>query len=195
MSTGTNTSASKIAMIVVLIPILIAVWYALPWFLPMWRWQNVDFEQIAKDHAKDGYSLTQLEQEFDMVVWYNPRRKSSSDPCPYQIYSCTPPLRSIYPDAEDEDKLLVRISLINERDGFSISDLWIGNQPEERFFKIKGWRLPPGTLNKPSGRHVVIYQAMSMEKVELNHSIGMAMEAKTMENDDEWEDRYDGFDP
>ena len=195
MATGTNTSASKIAVVVVLIPILIAVWYALPWFLPMWRWQNVDLEQIAKDHTKEGYSLKQLEQEFEMVVWYNPRSKSKLDPCPYQIYSCTPPLKQIYPNMEDEDKLLVRVSLVNDRDGFSISDLWIGNQPEERFFTIKGWRLPPGALNKPSGRQVVIYQAMSMAKVDLNKAIPLAMESKQMENDNDWEERYDGFDP
>jgi hypothetical protein len=200
MATGTNTSASKIAAVVVLIPILVALWYALPWFLPMWRWQNVDFEKIAKDYSANGYTTKQLEQEFEMIVWYNPRKKSKSDPCPYQIYSCTPPLKQIYPMAEDEDKLLVRIALVNDRDGFSISDLWIGMQPEERLFKIKGWRLPPGSLDKAlgreiKGRQVVLYQAMSMEKVDLNKAIGMTMESKVLENDDDWEERFDGFDP
>jgi hypothetical protein len=195
MSTGTNTSASKIATVVVLIPILIAAWYAAPWFLPMWRWQNVDFEQLARDHAKDGYTLERLQTEFEMVVWYNPRKKSASDPCPWQIVTCTPALKSVYPDGVDEDKLLVRVSLINDQDGLGISDLWIGHNPEERLFKITGWRLPPGSFGKPPGRQVVLFKGMSMTKIDLSVGVSMAMEAKTMEHDDDWEERYDGFEP
>lgn len=63
MATGTNSSASKIATIVVLIPLLIAAWYAAPWVLPVWKWQNVDFEQIAKDYASEGYTKEKLEKK------------------------------------------------------------------------------------------------------------------------------------
>ncbi len=195
MATGTNTSASKIATIVVLIPILLGAWYAAPWVLPMWRWQNLDLEQIARDHAKDGYTQKRLEQEFEMVLWYNPRNNSKSDPCPYQIYSCTPPFKTIYPEAIDEDKLLVRVSALNDHDGQGISDMWIGVIPAERMFKVIGWRLPPGSLGKAPGRQVVLYKGMSMEKLELNKAIPMADEGKLLENDDKWEDRYDGWDP
>ena len=200
MATGTNSSASKIATIVVLIPILIAAWYAAPWVLPMWAWQNVDFEQIAKDHASEGYTKEKLEKEFEMIVWYNPRKKGSSgeDPCPYQIYDCKPPLKSVYPDAIDENspsKLLVRVSLINDHDGAAINSVWVGVTPAERFFKITGHRLPPGILNKPKGRQVVLYKGMSMTKVELNQGMSMSMDAKTVENDDDFEDRFDGYEP
>jgi len=195
MATGTNTSASKIALVVVLIPILVAAWFVAPWFLPMWRWQNVDFEQIVKDHAKDGYTKERIETEFEMVVWYHPRNKSASDPCPYQIYSCKPSLKQIYPDMTDEDKLLVRVALVNDQNGGAISDLWIGVTEEERFFKISGWRLPPGTLGKASGRQVVLFKNSSLQKVDLNLGVSMAMEGKYMENDDAWDDRFDGWEP
>ena len=139
--------------------------------------------------------LSRLETEFEMVVWYRPRKNMKSDPCPYQIYSCTPPIKQIYPDAVDEDKLLVRTSIVNDHDGGAISDMWIGVTPSERLFKLTGWRLPPGTLGKPPGRQVVLYKGMSMEKVELNKAVGMSDEGKQMESDDTWEERFDGFDP
>ena len=202
MATGTNSSASKIATIVVIIPLLIAAWYAAPWVLPMWAWQNVDFEQIAKDHSTEGYTKENLEKEFEMVVWYNPRKKGSTgeDPCPFQIYSCTPPLKSVHTgvDVVDENspsKLLVRVSLVCDQDGGAISSMWIGVTPAERFFKITGHRLPPGTLNKPKGRQVVLYKGMSLTKVELNHGMSMSAEAKTLDNDDDFEDRFDGYEP
>lgn len=196
MATGTNSSASKIATVVVLIPILLGAWYAAPWVLPMWKWQNVDIDVIAKDHAhdKEGYTKARLEHEFEMVVWYNPRKNSKKDPCPYQIFSCTPPLKQVYPEAVDEDKLLVRVSLVNDHDGAGISNMWIGVTPAERFFKIVGQRLPPGSLpGKPPGRQIVLYKGMSLSKVDLNLAVPLAMETKQLENDDMWEERFDGF--
>lgn len=200
MATGTNSSASKIATIVVLIPLLIAAWYAAPWVLPMWAWQNVDFEKIAKDYASEGYTKEKLEKKYEMVVWYNPRKKGSTgeDPCPYQIYSCTPPLKNDYPDSIDENspsKLLVRVSLVSDQDGGAISPMWIGVIPSERFFKITGYRLPPGSLNKPKGRQVVLFEGMSMTKVELNQGIVMADQGKTLDNDNDFEHRFDGYEP
>src|ERR1043165_3288601 len=201
MATGTNTSASKIATVVVIIPILIAAWYAAPWVLPVWRWQNVDFEELAKNNAKDGYTKERLETEFEMVVVYNPRLKSNSDPCPYQIYSCKPPLKDVYPEALDEDKLLVRVSMVDDMNGrLGVSDLWIGHNPEERLFKIVGWRLPPGSLNgvtggRAAGRQVVLFKGNSLTKIDLNEAIGIAQEARTLQNDDDGDNRFDGWGP
>ena len=200
MATGTNSSASKIATIVVLIPLLFAGWYAAPWVLPVWAWQNVDFEKIAKDYASEGYTKEKLEKKYEMVVWYNPRRKGSTgeDPCPFQIYSCTPPLKADYPESIDENspsKLLVRVSLVSDQNGGEISSVWIGVTPAERFFKITGYRLPPGSLNKPKGRQVILFEGMSMTKIEINQGMSMSMDAKTLENDDDFEDRFDGFEP
>lgn len=196
MASGTNTSTSKIATIVVLIPILIATWFALPWFLPMWRWQNVDFEVLARDHAKNGYSKQILEQEFDLVVAYNPRGgRNSKDPFPFQILQSNPPWKNSHPDGVDEMDLKVRCAVISERDGEPISKLWIGNRPDESVFKVKGWRMPPGTFGKPKGRPVIIYQGFSLEKMELTQAINILNLSQQWETDDEWEDRDDGFTP
>src|SRR5688572_18644729 len=131
MASGTNTSTSKIATIVVLIPILIATWFALPWFLPMWRWQNLDLEVVARDHAQNGYTKKSLEQEFDLILAYNPRGgRGSNDPCPFQILQSNPPWKSVNPDNPDEFELKVRCAVISERDGEPISKLWIGTRPE-----------------------------------------------------------------
>jgi hypothetical protein len=195
MATGTNTSTSKIATVVVLIPIVIAAWFAAPWFLPVWRWQNIDIEAIARDHGKDGYTKERLATEFEMVVWYNPRGGSPKDPCPYQIYDCKPAWKAVYPDSIDENELLVRTSLMSERDGEPISKLWVGVTSEERFFKIKGWRFPPGSFGKPATRPVVVFQGFSLEKVDLSIGMSMSSRGRTLENDDLWEDRDDGFTP
>lgn len=196
MASGTNTSTSKIATIVVLIPILIAAWFAAPWVLPVWYWQNVDIEAIARDHAKDGYTKESLGREFEWIVWYNPRGgRGSKDPCPFQIYQSNPPWKSVYPNATDEHELMVRVSLLSENDGEPISKIWIGVTPEEAFFKIKGYRYPPGTLGKPKGRPVLLYKPMSLEKIDINQGVPMVSIARGWENDDEWEDRDDGFTP
>ncbi len=196
MASGTNTSTSKVATIVVLIPILIAVWFALPWFTPMWRWQNVDVEAIARDHEKQGYTKESLAKEFTWIVWYNPRGgRGSKDPCPYQIHSSTPSWKSVYPDSVDEHQLMVRISLMSERDGEPISKVWIGATPDEAFFTIKGWRFPPGSFGKPTGRPVVVYQGFSLEKVEIGKGMTMVPEGRQWDNDDLWPERSDGFTP
>jgi hypothetical protein len=196
MASGTNTSTSKIATIVVLIPILIAAWFAAPWVLPVWRWQNIDVEAIAREHEKDGYTKESLQKEFEFVVWYNPRgSRGSGDPCPFQIYSSNPPWKTVYPESVDEHQLMVRCVVISEQDGEPISKLWIGTTPEEAFFKIKGWRYPPGSFGKPPGRPVIVYQGFSLEKVDISHGVSMVTNARAWENDDLWEERNDGFMP
>jgi hypothetical protein len=196
MASGTNTSTSKIATIIVLIPILAALWYAAPWFLPMWRWQNVDFEEIARKNAEAGYTQKKLEQEFDFLVYYNPRGgRGSKDPCPFQIITMTPTWKSVYPNGIDEFELLVRISLVDDRDGNPIDKIWVGSIAEEGFFKIQGWRLPPGSCGKPKGRPVVVYKGLSMEKLDLSKAISLMGEVKSRENDDLWEERDDGWYP
>ncbi len=194
MASGTNTSTSKIATIVVLIPILAACWYAAPWALPVWRWQNMDIEKIARENADKGYTKKNLEKEFDMVVFYNPRGgRGSADPCPYQIVTMSPTWKSVYPNEIDEEKLLVRISLMDERDGNPIDKLWVGSVKEEGFFKIKGWRFPAGSFGKPKGRPVVVFRGLEMQKMDLTQAINMLGEVKNWETDDTWEERADGF--
>jgi hypothetical protein len=194
MSTGTNNSSSKIALIVVMIPLLAAAWYAAPWVLPVWWWQNVDMEAIARKHAEEGYTKSNLETEFEFIVFYNPRGgRGSKDPCPYQIIESKPAWKTVYPNSIDEHELLVRCVLVDERDGEPISKMWTGSNEDEGFFKIRGWRFPPTSFGKPKGRPVVVFKGLSMEKLELNKSVTLLPTIKQWEKDDEWEDRSDGW--
>ena len=194
MASGTNSSTSKIATIIVLIPILAALWYAAPWVLPVWYWQNVDLDALARTNAEAGYTRKSLETEFSFVVYYGPRGgRGSKDPCPFQILEMNPPWHTVYPNQTNEVDLLVRCSLADERDGEPIDKIWVGSVAEEGFFKVKGLRLPPGSCGKPPGRPVVVFKGLSMEKLELGKSITYQNKITQWENDDEWEDRYDGW--
>lgn len=196
MASGTNTSTSKIATIIVVIPIVIAAWFAAPWFLPVWRWQNIDWEALARDHSNNGYTMKALKQEFQFVVAYKPRGgRGANDPVPFQIITSSPAWKSVHPQAEDENELRVRCSVISEFDGEPISKLWIGTRDDEAIFKITGWRFPPGSFGKPKGRPVIVFQGFSLEKLELSQAINLVNTSRLWENDDEWEERDDGFTP
>lgn len=192
MGVGTSTSSSKIALAVVVIPILVGVWFALPWFLPMWRWQNVDTEKISREHSAEGVTKKQLETSIDFLVWYHPR-KAKGDPSPFQIVSATPAWKGLGEKYEDEEKLLVRATVISERDGEPISKIWIGVAEEDHFFKIKGWRFPPGSFGKAKGRPVIVYDGYSLEKIDIGFALTTHAEVKGWETDDNWADRDDGF--
>jgi hypothetical protein len=194
MPAGTSTSSSKIALAVVVIPILIGVWFALPWFLPMWRWQNVDTEKIAREHAGEGVTKDQLEKPIEFLIWYNPRdKKTRKDPSPYQIISANPAWKTMGEKYEDEHELLVRATVISERDGEPISKLWISVNADENFFKIKGWRFPPGSFGMPKGRPVIVYDGFSLEKVDTGMGMTTRATVQGWENDDKWADRDDYF--
>lgn len=196
MSGGTNSSVSKIAMLAVAVPLLALGWFMAPWIMPVWRWQNLDFAAIAKAHEKEKLTEAMLRQEYDMVVWYKARK--AGDPMPYVIVSCNPPIHTIWPDYPNEvtPPLLVRATVVSERDGEGISKMWVGATPEERFFKIRGWRLPPGSLGKNPKRTVVVYQGFSLEKVDISIGVQKRSDVERWEVDDnprEWPDRDDGF--
>lgn len=190
MSGGTNTSVSKIVTIMVMIPFLAVVWFAAPLILPVYRWQNVDFAKLAKQFD---VPESELRQEFQMMVYYKPR--IPTDPSPFQIVQCTPTWKSINKDHIDEGDppLAVRCTVISDRDGEPISKLWIGVSGEERFFKIKCWRLPPGALGKNNKRPVLLYEGSSLEKCDINTGMPLKEQVVNWENDDHWRDREDGI--
>jgi hypothetical protein len=193
MSGGTKSSVSKVATLLVLIPIGIAAWFAAPFLLPVYRWQYVDFQEMAK---KYDITESELRTEFSMVVWYNPRIGVSNDPSPFQIVESTPSWKSINPKNIDEalpTPLLVRCTVISDKDGEPISKLWIHNLPSERFFKVRAWRLPPGALGKNAKRPVLLYS--SFETEDPNYGVPKAEAVKGWENDDHMRERDDGIGP
>jgi hypothetical protein len=194
MSGGTNTSVSKIVTVLVLVPLVAILWFAAPLILPVYRWQNIDFAALAKQY---NIPESELRTEFTMMVYYHPRVPNDKDPSPYQIVQCTPTWKSVNPEHIEESvpPLAVRCTVISERDGEPISKVWIGVTGEERFFKIKCWRLPPGALGKNSKRPVLVYQGLSLEKVDINTGMPLKEQVINWENDDHWRDRDDGIGP
>ncbi|MBA3939271.1 MAG: hypothetical protein H0X38_17620 [Planctomycetes bacterium] len=192
MSGGTNSSSSKIAAVVVIIPLLILAWFAAPWILPMWRWQSVDWALVAK---QNDMSEGDLRREFDFMVRFKPRGKG--DPAPFQIVSMSPTWKSVDPKNmnEHEPPLLVRCTVVNDHDGSPINGVWISVNSQENYFKLHGWRFPPGTLGKAPKRPVVLYQGMSMSKVDLNTAIPLDAQLNSAENDDHMRRRDDGWMP
>ncbi len=193
MSSGTQTSVSKIATIAVLVPLALLAWWAAPFILPVYRWQNVDFEKIAKEHE---LSVTEVRQEYNMVVYYHPRVGVANDPSPFQIVESSPTWHSVNGKNIDESMpppLLVRCTVISDKDGEPISKLWIHNLDSERFFKVKCWRLPPGALGKNPKRPVLLYS--SFETEDPNYGVPKAEAIRNFENDDHMRDRDDGIGP
>ena len=86
MPAGSNKNVAFIAVIAVLIPCLIALWFALPMFLPMFLWTKVDLAAIA---ASKNVPQSKLETKFKLSVRYHPR--GEGDPLPWQIIDSTPP--------------------------------------------------------------------------------------------------------
>jgi hypothetical protein len=193
MSGGTKSSVSKIATVLVLIPICIVAWFAAPFVLPVYRWQYVDFAALAKQFD---VAESELRQEYTMVVFYHPRVGVANDPSPFQIVESSPSWKSVNPKNIDEalpTPLLVRCSLFSDKDGEPISKLWIHNLDSERFFKIRCWRLPPGALGKNPKRPVLLYS--SFETEDPNYGVPKKEAIAGWENDDHMRERDDGIGP
>src|SRR4051812_3233629 len=110
-----ESSTSRILVVFVVILIGVIGFFIAPIFMPMWRWRNLDFHQLAIDKkAAEG-----------------PRRKghlfrsrsarpatNDEDPSPSQIVTIPPPWNSFEPEKrENEDPLLVRCSVISDKTG------------------------------------------------------------------------------
>lgn len=150
--------SARIAAIVVLIPLGIIAWYVAPWFLPMWAWQKLDFEKLARDK---GVPVAELRREFTMVVRHAPR--GDDDPVPWQIVSMEPVW-----DKADEHQYLVRATVVSDRTGMPPSGLLLNSgHRRDRYFRITAWRLPPGSLDFNRQRPVVVYRGGSLEKLDI----------------------------
>jgi hypothetical protein len=190
MATGTNTSTSRVVTILVLIPFLLLAWYLAPYVLPVYQWRYVDFAAIAK---QSGIPESELRTPIDFIIRYHPR--GPQDPCPWQISSSSPTWGSLDPQNLNEDSppLLVRCILVSAKDGQGISAFWIGGTPEERYFKVHGYRLPGGSLGKPGHRPVVLFDSWS--KLSIGDGIVRSSTDNSSENDDAFARRRDDYQP
>lgn len=190
MASGTSRSVAFIAAVVVLVPLLIGAWFALPLFLPMYLWTKVDFRAIAQRY---GMSEEALRTKFSMRVRYEPR--GEGDPHPWQIIDMQPAWNTVHPAAEDESEVLVRCVFLSANDGQPPSTMLIGGTYKDRYWRVQGWRLPPGSLGHHPKRPVVIYDPMSKELMDITSADMTRREVQRWESDDEWPERDDGWSP
>lgn len=161
-----GTMSSKMATIVVVIPLLILAYFLAPMVLPVWRWQNMNnFPELAKKYNRPE---KELRQEYKVVVRYEPR--GEGDPCAWQLISMDPPWASLNDKRDDEDHVLVRCSFISDRDGTPPSKMWLGSGGpggyKDHYWRAVVWRFPPGAFGQNRHRPVLIYRGDSFEKLE-----------------------------
>lgn len=163
--------------IFVLVVIGTIAWFLAPWFLPVYRWLHVDFEKIAAQAKTNGYHVTteQVSTIYKVEFAYLPRHKT--DPRPFVLLKMDPPYYDIVPDDDwsvDEDGLLLRCTVINDREGKPPSEFYYGSgQFKDRYFKAEAWRLPPKSLGLSTGdRPVILYNAMTLEKLSIGEAQG-----------------------
>ena len=190
MAAGTNRNVAFIAIIGVMVPILIGLWFALPMFLPMYLWTKVNLGNISR---ATNVPQTALETKFKMRVRYNPR--GEGDPLPWQIIDSDPAWKTVHQTQEDETELLVRCTFISANDGAPPGTAFINSTYKDRYWKVEAFRLPPGVLGFNAKRPVVIYDRMSMEKMDITTADGTQRMIAGWENDDLWPERDDGWEP
>ena len=187
------SSASKIVTLLVLILLGWIFWHFAPMFLPRYRWVNVRTDVIAKEATAKGRPTTmaQLDKQFDVVFGYDSRGKD--DPRPFILFSMTPAWHEFTgnPD-DDETGVMKRCYIISDRTGAGITGYLLGSmQYKDKFFKAKAWRFPPGSLGFPDDRPVVMFEHMTLEKLEIGEaqvmSNAMRDSRQWLPDDDEYE--------
>jgi hypothetical protein len=190
MPAGTNKTIGWIAVLAVLIPLLIAAWFAAPMFVPIYRWTKVDLPKLA---TATGSSEAQLGTWYQMQLRYAPR--GEGDPLPWQIISSQPPYEQVYPDAIPEDLLLVRCTLRSANTGEAPGTTFINSSWKDHYYTAKALRLPPGTLGSNPKRPLVIYEALDFKRMDVTGADNARRTVLNWESDDLWADRDDGWSP
>ncbi len=171
MASRPQSSTSRIMTIFILGVIGTIAWFIAPLFLPMYRWLQVDYAKIAQTAQANGYQVTaeQVATKYTIEFIYLPRHPS--DPRPFVLLKMDPPYYDVVPDDDwsvDDDGVLVRCTIINDRQGQPPSDFMLGaGHFKDHFFVAKGWRFPPKSLGLNTGdRPVIVYDSMSLDKME-----------------------------
>lgn len=190
MPAGTNKNIAVIATVAVMVPILVGAWFALPMFAPVFLWTKVDLRKISSTTKVDE---SRLKTQFKLNVRYNPR--GEGDPLPWQIISMEPAWKEVYPEQEDEAELLVRCTFVSGNDGRPPGTAFINSTFKDRYFRATGLRLPPGSLGFNAKRPVVVYNQLDLAKMSITDADGTQRNVSGWENDDEWDERDDGWKP
>lgn len=168
MATAKSSSGGIVSLLVLVVLGAVA-WFIAPMFLPVFRWQNVDFAKIASDATRRGFPTTAavVSTEFDVEFAYLPR--GATDPHPWVLLGMSPTWADATGDeSNDEAGIAVRCNVIGDRTGKPVSDFLLGsNHYKDRFYQAKAWRLPPGSLPGFSGeRPILLFKGGTLEKME-----------------------------
>lgn len=188
-----KNSASSIITLFILAVFGVVAWFISPMFLPIYRWQHVDFARIAAEATKRGIPTTTAlaAKEFDVEFAYTPR--GPGDPRPWVLLTMTPTWAEASGDeSNDEVGKAVRCNVIGERTGLSVSEFLLGsNHYKDRFFQAKAWRLPPGSISLDPERPTILFKGGSLEKMEYGkaESLNFALRDPGVwePDDDGWE--------
>ena len=185
-----SKNGSRLALIVILIPLGFLAYYLSPLVLPLWRWENMEnkWEELARS---SGLPQTKLKQTYEVVARYKPR--GDNDPVPWQILTSEP----VYDPQNDEEHHIVRATLISDHSGSPPSKLRLGSgNYRDIFFKGKAWRFPAGSFGFNKFHPVVVYDDWNFDKLPSNEAYRWDGEMKeTTKWTDDDADIEDGYKP
>ena len=202
-----DKSSSKLVSLLVL-AVGVVLFFALgDLALPMYRWMTIDWEGMAQ---KAGVSSEQLQTKRDYVIRYHPRKGAGEDPYPWQIVQKDGNKMPAWvkdgagktPDNQYEYQTLIRCRLISDRTGTTPREPWeinYGMTFQDRYFKVAGWRLPPGATGEEDKRCLLMIDVMSVDKMTISEATGyhhdLPRHLKSGEwlSDDDWQERLDDF--
>jgi hypothetical protein len=168
-TSASNEKTAKVITVFFIVVLGAIAWLVAPLFLPVWRWTEFKFEDVAAQHKIPVEQIT----EAPYKLYFNPRAKG--DPLPWQIIlgsgKETPPW-VVDPEGKpvDEYQTLVRVELINDRTGEKPGEMFLGGTQHDKYFRCRGWRLPAGSLGRTHTRPIILYQGSSFEKYEISES-------------------------
>jgi len=189
-----KNSASSIITFFILALFGVVAWYIAPMFLPVYRWQHVDFTKIAADATKRGIPTTTalVSTEFDVEFAYLSR--GEGDPRPWVLLGMKPTwAEATGDDSNDESGKAVRCNVIGERTGLTVSQFLLGsNHYKDRFFIAKAWRLPPGSPGLDPERPTLLYKGGTLEKMDYGKAESLNF---SLRDPKIWEPDEDGWEP
>ena len=179
-------SGGGIVFVAFVLFVLVIAWIVAPYFLPMYRWLDLDWQAAADVHSK--VSLADVQQNRKFIVRYNPRDSVANDPIPWQIVlENESSLPKSWPDHEGEYDICIRLNIYSDRDGKVLPKLFtVGSTVQDRYFNVEGWALPPKSLGSTNPRPVLLLDRWSMSKMTIGEAKGVEGRATEFADDDDW---------
>lgn len=167
MARRTGDKYTRIMSLIFLGFVLVVLWIIAPMLVPVWRWTELSFADVAAEHdipvealsasrPTDFYHLPR--HEYDPMPWVMLVR--SGDETPGWVTD---------PDGEpvDEYQTMVRVEVLNDHTGEPPSLTFAGGTRYDGWYHAEAWRLPAGALGRSHTRPVVVVNGWTWEKWDL----------------------------